>query len=307
MKLEDHAIAPYIRNSDYAIRRPFFLGERSLLDYIIFYAQEGQFEIQIDGVLHVVKEGDLCLLQPGDIHTIKGIGNTINPYVHLDFFYNPHRERSFVTRPGQLDMSPFVDFMQPRIHDCETINIPFKLNTANPSKLRDLTFKIIENWQLQTYIGMMEANQLAHEWLTLVFKTYMTPGPRTLTNQPFLNWITSYFAFHISEPIHIEDMAKRAGLSPSRFTVLFKQHFHMTPYQYLLKLRVEYAQELLRDGLSLQTASEYCGFTDVHHFSKTFKSATGVNPGYYRRNRDKDHSIHNRSAPPAPQSSRLRR
>jgi AraC-like DNA-binding protein len=79
-------------------------------------------------------------------------------------------------------------------------------------------------------------------------------------------------------------MARRAGLSPSRFTVVFKRHFRMTPYQYLLKLRIEHAQELLRDGLSLQQASEYCGFTDVHHFSKTFKSVTGVNPGYYKRN-----------------------
>lgn len=284
MRLEDHTITPYIRIADYAIRPPFFLGERSLLDYIIFYVQEGLFEIQVNGQAHTLKEGDLCLLQPGDIHTIKGITNTINPYIHLDFFYNPLRESSFITYPGQLDMTSYASYMQPRLHHCEIIQIPFKLETAHSNKMRDLVLKMIECWQLQTYMGISEANQLAHEWLIALFKEYMKPHPGSISPKPFLNWITSYFAFHISEPINVSDMAKRAGLSPSRFTVLFKQHFEMTPYQYLLKLRIEHAKELLREGHSIQKVSEYCGFTDVHHFSKTFKSATRVNPGYYKRN-----------------------
>ncbi|UVI29184.1 AraC family transcriptional regulator [Paenibacillus spongiae] len=284
MKLEDHVIAPYIRIADYAIRPPFFIGERNLLDYIIFYVQEGRFEIQVNGQIQMLKEGDLCLLQPGDVHTIQGLTNTINPYVHLDFFYNPHRENSFVTLAGQLDMTSYEAYMQPRLHNCEDVRIPFKLETAHSGKMRDIVLKMIECWQLQTYMGTVEANQLAHEWLTTLFKQYMKPKPGVLSPQPFLNWITSYFAFHFSEPISIADMARRANLSPSRFTVLFKQQFNMTPYQYLLKLRIEHAQELLREGLSIQKVSEYCGFTDVHHFSKSFKSVTGVNPGYYKRN-----------------------
>ncbi|MDQ6418779.1 AraC family transcriptional regulator [Paenibacillus sp. LHD-117] len=286
MILEKQVIAPYTRIAGYAIRPPFFLGERSLLDYILFFVKEGVFEIRLDGRTHTLKEGDFCLLQPGDIHTIKGITDTNNPYVHLDFFYNPLRERSFVTYPGQLDMTPYASYMQPRLHDCEAVRIPFKLEFVHPNKMRDLLFKMIDCWQEQTYAGIMEANQLAHEWIAALLKQYMKPQQDSLSQQPFLNWITAYFAFHISEPISVGDMAKKAGLSPSRFSVVFKQHFKMTPYQYLLKLRIEYAQELLRDGLSLQQASEYCGFSDVHHFSKTFKSATGVNPGYYKRNRD---------------------
>jgi transcriptional regulator GlxA family with amidase domain len=152
--------------------------------------------------------------------------------------------------------------------------------------MRELVLRMIDCWQQQTYVGIMEAHQLAYEWIAALFKQYMRPQPSALAQQPFLNWIASYFAFHLSEPINVGDMAKKAGLSPSRFTVLFKQHFNMTPYQYLLKLRIEYAQELLREGLTLQKASEYCGFADVHHFSKTFKAITGINPGYYKRNLD---------------------
>ncbi|MDR6549222.1 AraC family transcriptional regulator [Paenibacillus qinlingensis] len=283
MILDHYAIAPYIRIADYAIRPPFFLGERNLLDYIIFYVQEGQFEIQINGRKHDLKEGDLCLFQPGDLHTIKGLNNTINPYVHLDFFYNVHREESFVTRPGQLDMMPYSAYSQPRLHECKDIRMPFRIETSQPNKMRDLVLKMIECWQLQTYLGIMEANQLANEWITLAFKQYMKPQSPQRTHQPFLNWITSYFAFHLSEPITVADMAQRAGLSSSRFNVLFKQHFQQTPYQYLMNLRIEHALELLKEDVSIQKVSEYCGFTDVHHFSKACKAVTGITPGAHRR------------------------
>ncbi|OCT15329.1 hypothetical protein A8709_14655 [Paenibacillus pectinilyticus] len=283
MILEDYTIAPYIRMADYAMRPPFFIDQRNLLDYIIFYVQEGQFEIQVNGHTHALKKGDLCLLQPGDVHTIRGINTTINPFVHLDFFYNVHRSSSFVTLQGQLDMTPYASYMQPRMHDCETIRIPFKLEPTLPNKMKDLVLKMIDSWQMQTYMGIMEANQLAHEWLMELFKQYMKPQTASRPPKPFLNWITSYFAYNISEPINVDDMAKRAGLSPSRFNVVFKEQFQMTPYQYLLKLRIEHSQELLTEGISIQKVSQYCGFTDVHHFSKTFKNALGITPGAFRK------------------------
>ncbi|OPA76946.1 hypothetical protein BVG16_17540 [Paenibacillus selenitireducens] len=282
MHIEEFELVPYIRNADYAIRPPFLLGKRNLLDYIIFYVQEGLFEIQVDGDTHVLKEGDWALLQPGDIHTIRGMTNTINPYIHLDFFYNTQKKNSFITGPGQVDLSLHASFMQPRLNHCDGFNVPVKLELDQPQRMRDLVFKIIESWQLQTYIGKLEAHQLVHEWIAAFMKQYMISAPVRTQAKPFLNWITSYFAFHISEPITIHDMAKRAGLSESRFTVLFKQYFGMTPHQYLLKLRIEHAEELLRDGQSIKKVSEYCGFTDVHHFAKTFKAMTGITPGRYR-------------------------
>jgi transcriptional regulator GlxA family with amidase domain len=95
-------------------------------------------------------------------------------------------------------------------------------------------------------------------------------------------WITSYISFYFSEPISIEDMAKRAGISASRFQVVFKQSFGRSPHQYLLKVRIEHAQELLKTFHSIQLVSEYCGFSDVHHFSNAFKKATGFSPAKYR-------------------------
>lgn len=283
MRIEAYDVVPYIRNADYAIRRPFLLGKRSLLDYIIFYVQEGTFEIELGGRTHTLQTGDHCLLQPGDVHAIRGLDDTINPYVHLDFFYRPKRDRSFITLPGQIDMAPYAELMQPRLNDSEAFELPLKLSFSHPQRMRDLVMKMIEAWRLGTYVGTLTAHKLAYEWYLSLAGAYMKTSPSASTDaKPLLNWMTSYFALHISDPITVKDMAKRAGLSPSRFNVVFAETFGTTPYQYLLRMRVDHAKELLGSGYPIKVVSEYCGFSDVHYFTKAFKSAVGVTPGQYR-------------------------
>lgn len=283
MRIEDYDVVPFIRAADYAIRPPFFLGKRSLLDYIIFYVQEGTFEIELDGRKFVLRPGDHCLLQPGDRHTIRGLDDTINPYVHLDFFHNPRRAQSFITLPGQIDMEPYAELTQPRLNDSEAFELPLKLAFSHPQRMRDLVLKLIEAWRQRTYVGTMTANKLAMEWYLALASEFMKT-PKSVPNdvKPLLNWMTSYFALHISEPITVKDMAKRAGLSPSRFNVVFARTFGTTPYRYLLRMRVDHARELLGNGYPIKVVSDYCGFADVHYFTKAFKAAVGVTPGQYR-------------------------
>jgi transcriptional regulator GlxA family with amidase domain len=50
-----------------------------------------------------------------------------------------------------------------------------------------------------------------------------------------------------------------------------------------LRLRIAHAQELLRTTDPPQCdIAAYCGFADVHHFSKAFKRITRLSPGAYR-------------------------
>ncbi|NOU88757.1 AraC family transcriptional regulator [Paenibacillus sp. LMG 31460] len=44
-----------------------------------------------------------------------------------------------------------------------------------------------------------------------------------------MNWITSYFYNHLSESLSLDEMAKRARLSSSRFSALFKEKFGVSP------------------------------------------------------------------------------
>ena len=277
-------IVPYIREADFAIRKPWYTPPRRLLDYLLLYVQEGECEVVVEDEMLLLHGGDFCLIQPNTLHSLRGRTATITPYAHLDIFYNPRRDEGFPTRGGQVSLTSHSHLVQPRLRDLDWIDVPVQLEPAHPVQFRSTLLKMVEEWQDGDVLSRLEANHLAMTLLLSIFKQYCQI-PAVPTRQAHsLNWVSSYLSFHIGEPLSVADMARRADLSPSRFSVVFRQHFGLSPHQYFLRLRIEHAQELLRTtDLPLREIAVSCGFADVHHFAKAFKRITQVPPGAYRR------------------------
>ncbi len=82
-----------------------------------------------------------------------------------------------------------------------------------------------------------------------------------------------------AEPLGIDDLAKTAKMSRFHFSRLFRDETGEAPYQYLLRVRVAKAAELLRGGhCSVTEAALSAGFTDLSRFASTFKKHTGKRP-----------------------------
>jgi AraC-like DNA-binding protein len=277
-------ILPYIRESNFAVRHPWRVPERRLLDYLLIYIQEGRCTIQVNGVTYLLGPGDFCLIQPNDLVTLEGTTNTITPFAHMDFFYHPEREKIFLTLPGQVDLTPFRHLLQPRLNDYHGIFIPAKFYPIQPVFFRDTFLKMIALWKQRDLISQLEAQQAATTLILLLLKDQHLPSRDPLQEPQSLNWITSYLSFHLAEPLSVTDMAQRAYLSPSHFSTLFRARFGMSPHQYLLHLRIQHAKDLLaHTKLSLQQVASYCGFTSVYHFAKAFKKMTSCTPGSFRQ------------------------
>jgi AraC-like DNA-binding protein len=76
----------------------------------------------------------------------------------------------------------------------------------------------------------------------------------------------------VSRKVDIDMLAKEASLSKFHFFRCFKNAFGLSPYQYLLKKRLEKSMELLSKGNCQVTEVAYeVGFSDVYSFSKSFK------------------------------------
>ena len=81
----------------------------------------------------------------------------------------------------------------------------------------------------------------------------------------------------------LDAAASCAQVSRRRFNDLFKNTFGITPNRYVIKLKTEYAKQLLGvKELSVSEISEMCGFSDIYYFSKVFKSETGLSPRDFR-------------------------
>lgn len=276
------AIVPYVRDASFPVRTAWYTAPRRLLDYMLMYVQEGEVVARVEGHEHRCVAGDFCLVQPGELHTLEGPTHTISPYIHLDVFYNPMREQSFVMRSGRVDISAHRMLLQPRL-ETAGVRVPTRFAPLRPAEFRDTMLKAIGVWQRRDFLGQLESQYLATGLVLSLFQAHSHRGVETSERPEFLNWITSYMSLHLSEPLSVEDMARRAGLSASRFSSVFRARFGRPPHQFLLHLRIQRAQDLLQHtSLSLREVSSQCGFADVHHFSKAFKKKTGQTAGFYQ-------------------------
>ncbi|MEM6626393.1 MAG: AraC family transcriptional regulator [Pseudomonadota bacterium] len=96
--------------------------------------------------------------------------------------------------------------------------------------------------------------------------------------------VLDFMAKNFGKPIQIEDMAREAGLSASHFSRLFKSVIGDSPYQFLMRYRVERAEEMmLNPANSLIGVALACGFSDQPHLTRIFKQHRGVTPKAWRR------------------------
>ncbi|MEL6184048.1 MAG: AraC family transcriptional regulator [Myxococcota bacterium] len=88
----------------------------------------------------------------------------------------------------------------------------------------------------------------------------------------------------LGEALRVEDLARAVALSPSRFSRAFKKTMKLTPYQYLLRRRLQRARDMLSwTEEPLASIAVECGFCSQAHLTRLFKRSYGVPPGRYRR------------------------
>src|SRR3954454_14771746 len=90
-----------------------------------------------------------------------------------------------------------------------------------------------------------------------------------------------------AEPLDVPAMARTALMSPAHFSRRFRAAYGETPYAYLMPRRIERAQALLRQGMSVTDTCVTVGCTSLGSFSSRFTEIVGATPSQYRA---RDHS-----------------
>jgi AraC family transcriptional regulator of arabinose operon len=83
----------------------------------------------------------------------------------------------------------------------------------------------------------------------------------------------------------LHGMARMAGLSPSRFSALYRRFFSRSPIDDVIAARIDKARLLLTNTrLAVGDVARDCGFQSISHFSRQFRRWVGCAPrDYYRR------------------------
>lgn len=103
-------------------------------------------------------------------------------------------------------------------------------------------------------------------------------------HDPRLQRAIDYLTDQYRHPVGLSEMAGAAAMSRSQLVRLFRKEMGITPYQYVMKYRVEKAAALMqaKPGLSLTQVSEAVGIPNVRHLCRLVLQVTGKKPSQIR-------------------------
>ena len=93
-----------------------------------------------------------------------------------------------------------------------------------------------------------------------------------------------YIYNHSHEQITLEEVCAATGFSPNYFSTIFKKETGEGFSKYLTRVRIDRAKDLLQNtSLPIAEICVRVGYSDLKHFTSTFKKITDLNPGQYRK------------------------
>jgi len=124
-----------------------------------------------------------------------------------------------------------------------------------------------------------------HAWLreTALAVCQRLSAKRTRKNGAVIDKIVHLLETHYAEPITIDELAKRIHLTPNYISNLFKAHIGESIIDYLTRIRMKRAIQLLKDeSVRIYEVAEQTGYNSTSYFSVVFKNMYGISPKDYR-------------------------
>jgi AraC-like DNA-binding protein len=214
--------------------------------------------------------GQSCDLLPGSVFT-----------------YAPDVPHDITTDPRQALVKYFVNFTGRRgleLLQQHGLTPGSRGRVFAPVEVQEVFDRLIENGLKGTRYSSPLCAALV-EYLILKIAESLVPGeaaptPAFATYQRCRQHIQSQHARLTS----LGQIAKQCHVDPAYLCRLFSRYDHQSPYQFLLRLKMNLAAERLQNPVVLvkQVAAEL-GFADAFHFSRAFKKVLGMSPEAFRR------------------------
>lgn len=175
-----------------------------------------------------------------------------------------------------------------RYSDTEIIAIHFKtansdsiaevFSPENTEKIYKLFLEALYVWQAKEVGYQAFAVSILYRILGTLFKDKQK---QTLPGS-FINAQSIINSRFRDNSLSIKNVCREAKISETYFRKLFAEHFGKTPTTYITQLRIEYAQNLISNGTSINDASYASGFNDPKYFSRVVKKHLNCTPKEFK-------------------------
>lgn len=161
------------------------------------------------------------------------------------------------------------------------------LNVPPDSKLIQLLLKIYQETYEQKITDAYYASAKAYEFIMECYRFVRNIEKATKGFSLQITEALSFIQTHYHEPITLDEIASVSGFSRYYLIKQFQHQLNMTPVQYLTKIRIQKAAELLRSTRSSVTdIATQVGYANANYFNKVFRKAVGVSAGTFRESKN---------------------
>jgi AraC family transcriptional regulator len=171
--------------------------------------------------------------------------------------------------------------------DADKIELTHRINIQDPL-MTQMANALKRQLQLGNNQGKIYAESSAYLLAAHLIQNYSVNNTRfpVVKGRPGnrIRKVLEYIYHNMHTEISIENLSTLTHMSPYYFIKWFKNQLGETPYQYIVRRRMEKAQYLLKntDKSVIEIALEI-GYCYACNFSNAFKQYTGITPNSYRK------------------------
>lgn len=240
------------------------------------YILSGKGTYLVDGTTYDVEAGDVIICNPGVKHTNIHV-NPEEPTVEFftgftGFHFKGMPPNSIVMPDGSHILRTTSDSKQEISKHC------YEMVAENESNKLGKYF-MLKAHLMQILLLMIRDIRGSEDSIQAGcnFESYN----KSYAVKKIINYLNENYEHKIS----LDQIAHNMYLSPVYISKIFKEETGESPINYLIKIRLEKAKDILltSEGKSIKSIANRVGYDDVYHFSKLFKKYYGISPLYYRK------------------------
>lgn len=254
------------------------LHKHDFYELVIVFDGEGTHYI-VNEKYHI-SQGDIFLIKPGIKH---GYGNTKNLKI-INLLYLPEQLKlSLYDLSNSPGYHAFFE-VEPAMRKQHEFKSRLHLNSGKLEYIKKLVNSIDKELNFDKPDALFMAVSYFMQAIGFIARSYTKTEIPEQMDILYLSEVISYIEMNYQHNITIADLAQKASMSEITLYRMFKKAFNMSPINYIISVRITFAQEMLNNStLSISEIAYASGFNDSNYFSKIFKKNKGVSPRQYRK------------------------
>lgn len=240
--------------------KPTYHVQRNIFSsYLLIVMLTGSLSYQTRRSMGVARPGTALLLDCNEPHSYAALGKCSFTFIHFTGAQSRALYEEIEAKGGNL------------------------IHLQDASAVHEGIGTLLSAMQEDGRFDETQASVLIYSMLMTLLKQSSTQ-PGTGTGNPIVDKAITHIQTHLTDNLSVDEIAASTGYSASYFSHIFAAETGMSPYQFVVRSRVEHAQLLLKTTRhSVQEIAFQCGFNSAANFCYTFRKMTGISPHAYRK------------------------